>query len=319
MLRYLSPDAEVRKALEDVPRPQLLFNYLGQLDAMVSGSSLFAFAGEPIGESRGQENRRSHLVDVVARVAGGRLSVQWRYSRQFHDTATISAVASRYAETLRELVDHCIAQPTINRTPSDFALADLDQASLDQLTSRFPTLTDVYPLTPMQQLFFSMDGVEASPGFEQWEFLLEGELDAERLRDAWQQVVGRHSILRTAFVQVGAARPHQVVLDRVDMPWHVEDWRACTETEQDDRLHEFLAADHRLAFDLAAPPLMRIALLRTGETEHRMIWSTHHLLVDGWSWPLIFSELSTLYAGAARPELDPACPYQPIRSVASAA
>ena len=46
---------------------------------------------------------------------------------------------------------------------------------------------------------------------------------------------------------------------------------------------------------------MRIALLRTGETEHRLIWSTHHLLVDGWSWPLIFSELSALYAvGAAR-------------------
>jgi len=54
---------------------------------------------------------------------------------------------------------------------------------------------------------------------------------------------------------------------------------------------------------------MRIALLRTGEAEHRMIWSTHHLLVDGWSWPLIFSELSALYAGAA-PDLDPACPYR---------
>ncbi len=98
------------------------------------------------------------------------------------------------------------------------------------LTARFPTLTDVYPLTPMQQLFFSMDGVEVSPGFEQWEFLIEGPLDAGRLRDAWRQVVARHPILRTAFAEVGASRPHQIVLDRVEMPWHEEDWR-----DRDDR------------------------------------------------------------------------------------
>jgi non-ribosomal peptide synthase protein (TIGR01720 family) len=314
VLRYLSPEAEVRKALEDVPRPQLLFNYVGQLDAMVSGSSLFTFAPEWTGPSRAEENRRTHLVEVIALVAHGRLKIGWRFSKYFHDAATISAVASRYVDSLRELVNHCITQPTINRTPSDFALADLDQPALDQLTNRFATLSDVYPLTPMQQLFFSMDGVEASPGFEQWEFLLEGQLDAERLRHAWQQVVARHSILRTAFVQVGAAKPHQVVLDRVDMPWHAEDWRGCAPEEQDDRLRDFLAADHQKPFDLGVPPLMRIALLRTGETEHRLIWSTHHLLVDGWSWPLIFSELSALYAGEAShvgsPELEAACPYR---------
>ena len=310
-LRYLSSDSGVRKAMDGVARPQLLFTYRGSLDATVCGSSLFKFAAESAGPSRADENRRSHLLDVIAHVTEGRLKVQWKYSARFHDAATISTVAGRYLDVLRELVDHCVAQPTINRTPSDFALADLDQAALDALTGRFPTLTDVYPLTPMQQLFFSMDGVEVSPGFEQWEFLIEGPLDAGRLRDAWQGVVARHPILRTAFAEAGAARPHQIVLDRVEMPWRVEDWRDRTRDEQDQLLREFLAADHRRAFDLAVPPLMRIALLRTGEAEHRLIWSTHHLLVDGWSWPLIFSELSALYsseAGAAG--LDPACAYR---------
>ena len=214
-------------------------------------------------------------------------------------------------EALHELVEHCVAQPTINRTPSDFVLADLDQPALDLLTARFPTLTDVYPLTPMQQLFFSMDGVDVSPGFEQWEFLIEGPLDADRLRQAWQQVVARHPILRTAFAEVGTARAQQIVLDHVEMPWHAEDWRDRSQDQQDQLLREFLAADHRRSFDLGAPPLMRIALLRTAENEHRLIWSTHHLLVDGWSWPLIFSELSALYApepGAGA--LAPACSYR---------
>jgi len=310
-LRYLSSDADVRTALERVPRADLLFKYSGSLDAIMSGSALFKFAAESAGPWRAEENQRSHRLEVVALVADGRLKVQWRYSKHVHEAATISTVAGRYVEALRELVEHCVTQPAANRTPSDFALADLDQATLDVLTARFPTLTDVYPLTPMQQLFFSMDGVEVSPGFEQWEFLIEGPLDAGRLRDAWRQVVARHPILRTAFAEVGAARPHQVVLDRVEMPWHEEDWSDRTTAQQDELLREFLAADHQRAFDLGKPPLMRIALMRTGHAEHRLIWSTHHLLVDGWSWPLIFSELSALYTAPATAQgLGPACAYR---------
>jgi hypothetical protein len=271
---------------------------------------LFGFAAESTGPWHAAENRRTHLLEVLALVTDGRLKIQWNYSTAFHDAATISAVASRYAEALRELVDHCLAQPKVNRTPSDFPMAELDQQAIDLLAGRYAVLGDVYPLTPMQQLFFSMDGVEASPGFEQWEFLLEGRLDAERLREAWQHVAARHPILRTAFVQVGAARPHQVVLDRVDVPWHVEDWRDRTPDDQERLLRDFLAADHRRPFDLTAPPLMRVALLRTGDTTHRLIWSTHHLLVDGWSWPRIFSELSAIYESGNGATLGPACAYR---------
>ncbi len=308
-LRYLSPDADVRRTLERTPRPQVLFNYLGQLDAIVSGSSLFRLSADSTGAWHATENRRSHLLDVLAFVTDGRLKVRWTYSRHFHDAATISTLAGRYTEALRELISYCMTRSSAVRTPADFPLASVTQPELDELTARFPSLRDVYPLSTIQQLFYSMEGVEPSPGIEQWEFLLDGPLDVLRFAGAWKRVVARHPILRTAFVQAGASKPHQVVLEDVDLPWQDCDWRDEGADEQAKRLRDLLDDERRRGFDLAQPPLMRLTLARTGEAQYRLIWTTHHLLVDGWSWPLIFSELSALYADpdAALPQV---CGYR---------
>ena len=94
-LRYLSADADVRAALANRPPAELLFTYAGSLDAVVPGKPLFTFASESAGPWRADEDRRSHLLEVTALVAEGRLKAQWRYSTCFHDAATISTVAGR--------------------------------------------------------------------------------------------------------------------------------------------------------------------------------------------------------------------------------
>ncbi len=246
----------------------------------------------------------------MALVAAGRFKVQWRYSSAFHDTSTVSALASRYLEALRDVAAHSEAQSTIRSIRSPFELADLDQVATEQLGRRYPTLTDVYPLTPLQEISFSMDGIEGAPAFEQWEVALEGSLDGPRLRDAWEHVVARHPILRSAFVHVGAMRTRQVVLERVDVPWRAEDWRGCTREEIDGLLREFLAVDRARSFDLGAPPLVRASLLRTGETTHRLILSVHHLIADSSSRPRILSELAALYDTGLAALRAPACAYR---------
>ena len=296
VLRYLSPNPDVRRLLDRRPRPQVLFNYLGQLDAIAAGSSLFRLTAEPSGPWHAAQNQRSHLLEVLAQVIDGRLKVQWTYSRNFHDAPTISALAARYLESLRELVSYCVTRSSAVRTPADFPLAGITQPELSELIARYPSLRDVYPLSTIQQLFYSMEGVEEAPGIEQWEFLLEGPLDVRRLRTAWKRVLARHPILRTAFVQLGGSKPYQVVLEDLDLPWQERDWRDCGPDEQASRLRELLEEERRQGFDLEQPPLVRLTLARTGDARYRLIWTTHRLLVDGWSWPLIFSELSALYA-----------------------
>ena len=76
-LRYLSQDSKVRESLEAIPRPQLRFHYVGESDAIPPGSSLFSVAAESGGPCRGGDNRRSHLLEVVAFIRDGRVKLQW--------------------------------------------------------------------------------------------------------------------------------------------------------------------------------------------------------------------------------------------------
>ncbi|HEV2145983.1 MAG TPA: amino acid adenylation domain-containing protein, partial [Longimicrobiaceae bacterium] len=158
-------------------------------------------------------------------------------------------------------------------------------------------IEDVYPLSPMQEgmLFHSLyEGPGTYVG--QFGFTLEGELDGEAFARAWQAVVDRHPALRAAFSWEKVEKPLQVVRRRVTLPVHREDWRALPASEQEARFASYLAADRARGFDPAKPPLMRLALLRTGERQHRLVWTHHHLLLDGWSVGLVYRDVLALYA-----------------------
>src|SRR5262249_31083270 len=124
---------------------------------------------------------------------------------------------------------------------------------------------------------------------------LRGELDICMFQRAWEQVVERHAALRTAFVWEGLKAPVQAVQQRVHLPLEQHDWRDLPPAEQDARLASYLADDRRRGFDLAAAPLMRLALFRMAADAYSFLWSQHHLLLDGWSVALVLNEVLACY------------------------
>ncbi len=158
-----------------------------------------------------------------------------------------------------------------------------------------------YPLSPLQQgmLFHTLEAPTSGVYFEQSRWTLEGPLDAAALRRAWQRVADRHPVLRTTFVWQGVKEPVQVVQRAVTVPFEAQDWRGLDPATQAKRLTEYLAADRARGFDLARGPLLRLALLCTGEERHVLVWSHHHLLLDGWSVPLLLAEVFAFYAAFA--------------------
>jgi len=125
-------------------------------------------------------------------------------------------------------------------------------------------------------------------------------------------VLARHTILRTAFVDGIAAEPLQVVLRSATLPWAEHDWRALPVNAQTAKLDGLLKADAERGFDLATPPMMRVDLCRTSDDAWRLVWSTHHLCIDGWSWPVVFRDISRAYAAfanAREPGDAPAIPF----------
>ena len=175
-------------------------------------------------------------------------------------------------------------------------------------------IENIYPLSPMQQgmLFHSLMAPESGVYVEQLTARLTGPLNVDAFRKAWQALVDRHSIFRTAFVWEGVEEPLQVVYRKLGLPVQVEDWRSLGPEEQERRVADFLDAERHSGFDLGKAPLLRVHLLRLGDEDYRFVWTFHHILLDGWSFPIVLKELFMLYEGFSRgmtPRLPPARPY----------
>nr|QEO74128.1 condensation domain-containing protein [uncultured bacterium] len=167
--------------------------------------------------------------------------------------------------------------------------------------------SDIYPLSPGQQgmlMVLLLSGPESGVYFDQSVVTLKGELDAALWHRAWQRVVDRHSSLRTLFVWEGCPQPLQEVRRQAELPWTELDWSGLPEPERAARLVDFLGEDRARGFDLGSPPLMRLSLIRWDDESWKMIWSFHHLIVDGWSLSRVFGEVVACYV-AFREDREP--------------
>ncbi|CAG2160773.1 non-ribosomal peptide synthetase [Cupriavidus numazuensis] len=292
VLRYLS---ETGRVLEQGAAPQVTFNYLGQIDPAAEGG--WQLAPESSGAQRAPDSQRRTWLEVVAVVQQGRLGMRWTYSTAIHDEATVTGLAARFMQELRALIVLC-SGGAHGATPSDFPLAALSQAQLDALPLPLAHVADLYPLSPMQQgmLFHSLYAPADGAYVNQLRADVDG-LDVERFRAAWAGAIARHDVLRTGFVPGDAAL--QWVATRADVPLTVLDWQ--DRADAADALDAYAQADAQRGFDLATPPLMRLTLVRTAPRTHHLIWTRHHLLLDGWSTSRLLGEVLRSLAGESLP------------------
>src|SRR6185312_2161214 len=199
VLRYLSATLEESRAWNISCQPQVIFNYLGQLDQTGLLADLLKLTNEPSGQDESPRGERSHLLDINGSVIEGVMQFDWTYSTQLYRPTTIEALATGYLNKLRALIEHCLQPGIGGYTPSDFPLASLTQQDLDALLSGHRDIEDIYPLSPMQQgmLFHSLYDREIDVYFRQASWNLHGNLNVAAFEQAWQQVIARHTILRT--------------------------------------------------------------------------------------------------------------------------
>ena len=201
------------------------------------------------------------------------------------------------------------------RSPSDLPLLGLTQGEIERLEREYPQIEDILPLAPLQEglLFHALYDAQSPDVYTvQLELGLEGALDSAALRAAGQALLDRHASLRADFQHEGLSRPVQVIVPRVEVPWRSLDLSLLDAAERARRLAAFLAQDRGERFDLRSPPLLRFALIRLSAEEHRLVLTNHHILLDGWSMPVLVRELLTLYAqhGDAAGVLPRVTPYR---------
>ena len=313
LLRYLRGDANLVERLRGQEQAEVRFNYLGQFDQQLGGTR-FNIAPESSGPVVSVREQMPYLLEVNGRIAGGRLELSWRYSENALTREAVLALAADYSNELRELLRHC-REAANAPAPSDFPLARLGRKAVDTLVAEYGPIEDIYPLSPLQEglLFRTLQGPQSDDYFLHLSCRLEGKLDTDAFARSWREVVARHTILRTAFAWDGLTEPLQVVKREVELPWEEEDWRSLSGVEQRARLDEYLRKNRGRGFDLTQPPLLRLALFRLAEETHQLVWSSHHIALDGWSYPVVINEVLSCYDALARgeePHLPPTRPYR---------
>ncbi|MFJ9643025.1 amino acid adenylation domain-containing protein [Streptomyces sp. NPDC101206] len=199
-------------------------------------------------------------------------------------------------------------------TAPEFAVAEHDLVRLRRDASDPDGITKVFPLTDMQKgmLFHCILDPDSGVYVEQLLYTLDGELDVDAFRRAWQQVARRHEILRTRIVTSGLADPLHTVQADAEPQWTVLDWSGHDPDTLEAELGEWLTADQRQGFVLERAPLFRLAVIRTGPTRHRLVMTYHHLVLDIWSLFVLLRDAVEIYRAErdhTAPVLPPARPF----------
>ena len=294
LLRYLSGDPVIESRLATQPFTSVIFNYLGVLSHDLESASVFSRI-EPLPHARSESARRPALLEINCFITGGKLLVEWRYSRRVHERQTIESLADALVDSVRGFVRGASISDSSALDPSGFRLSKLTAEELRGLRRRRPDLEDAYPLSHTQSgiLYHCIRDPHPAIYVQQSRLRIDGDLDQESFHSAWRELASRHAAFRKTFEWDRLSEPVQVVHAQADLDWTTLDWSHIDEENQP--FEELLKEDRNRGFDLSRAPLMRFRLIKTSPRSHQLIWTRHHLTFDGWSVPIILEELIRLY------------------------
>lgn len=273
----------------------LIFNYLGQWDAGKEAHKYFNFGYHSKGNEIDTRSKHSHALSIESRVQDGVLSFTFTYSNEYNKD-TIVKIANAYKDHLLTLINHCNNISNYGHTPSDFELVKISQGHIDSLFNQ-RNVQDLYPIVPIQSglIFQNQLNPDSDAYFVQGIFEVDDLPNVQNLKEAWQRILERYECLRSYFSYKALSSPLQIILKSLDLLWREIDISHLTEPEQERVLEDTIVQEREEGFDIQSAPLLRFNLLKRSQNSYYLIWNQHHLLTDGWSMPIILSEVTKIY------------------------
>ncbi|MDO9025799.1 non-ribosomal peptide synthetase, partial [Zwartia sp.] len=301
ILRYLDPASELANGQH--AQAEIGFNYLGRFETKAaSDPTQWQMTDDGLIGAEDDVNRpRLHLLDINAVINNnGALSFNFSYCADAYDTASIDALTRIFKQTLLKTAEHCAYTPLACRyTPSDFSWLSarhaVTQQQLNLVAQLHPNFSDLVTLTPLQQGlgFESLALVQGKqdPYHVHLMLTFEGNFNLEAMRAAWVELVSRHEVLRLVMAPTADLPGLGVILAQ-----DASDFRTCALTgTKAERLHALKQLDFDDPFDLEKGPLIRVTYCPLGNDEHALLVANHHLILDGWSLPILMGDLADAY------------------------
>ncbi|WP_268640979.1 condensation domain-containing protein, partial [Paenibacillus chitinolyticus] len=277
--------------------PTLLFNYMGQMDAEAKGKKINFLSSS---KGLADENKMLSELFINGVISEGKLSFAFRYNRGLFSNDTIQRFAEVYKGCIQSTLTYCMQVEESVPTPSDYHAADLTRADLSviqQAVGGSSQVERIYGLTSLQKgmLYHSIAEPESTAYRNQNIFIGQGYADEHMVKQALKLLVMRHEVLRTAIIHKNISIPKQVVIRGREVEYERTDLTGVEPSVQAKQVEAIAQDQIQRGFDLEHDPLLRVHHVVLARDRYQLIWSFHHILLDGWSLPIIYGDFNRIY------------------------
>lgn len=294
MLRYMGDEKYAQIKYE----PQIGFNYLGQIDHEVK-NDLFGLSNYSFGSPVDIESTRPYVFDFSLKIVSGRLQIKLNYNKLQIDSDEAKKLFEQYCKCLERIVEYCNGKEEQEVTQSDLGDMTLSDDELQEIMN----ITEgkarkVYPLSHTQEgmIFHNLlEQQNTSTYFQQVSFDLCGKVDPSLVKTALEAICNKHDALRTKVIYKGLQSTKQVVVTEPCVDYCEIDMTHLPIDQQNDWLDSYLEDDRNKGFVIDGGNLTRISLICFDHDEYRIVWSFHHLLMDGWCIGLLIKDFFNMY------------------------
>ncbi|MFC8148507.1 bacitracin non-ribosomal peptide synthetase BacC [Bacillus paralicheniformis] len=293
LLKYMAEDPD----FINEEKARISFNYLGEIDADMNRGE-FSGSSFSEGESIGGKIARSHSIEINAIVMNHELVIHTTFNQMEYEKDTISQLNHQLKERLEQIIKHCTQQTESERTPSDYGDTNISLAELEEIKGKYRSAIEkIYPLANMQKgmLFHAIEDHTSDAYFQQTVMDIEGYVDPAILEASFNDIMKRHEILRASYEYEIVEEPRQIIIENRSIDFTYFNIAKSSAQQQEMFIERLLNEDRKKGFDLSRDVLMRAYLLKTAERSYRLVWSHHHILLDGWCLGIIMRELFVIY------------------------
>ncbi|MEC0600840.1 amino acid adenylation domain-containing protein, partial [Bacillus spizizenii] len=301
ILRYLTKPSHNNECQFSL-KPDIGFNYLGELTQ--SDKTIFRHSELSSGTSISPSNKKLNAIEINGFIINGQLKVEFNYSTKEFKQDTIKKLTEGYIEQLIQIIQHCEKKCIPEKTPSDFGDKDLSIEDLHHILSSGKEIEKIHSLTPMQNgmLYHALLDPYSAAYFEQLTFSIEGPLNVKKLNAAFNLLIEKYEVLRTAFFHEGISQFKQAVLRKRNINIHFEDISKIEDQEKIAYVENVKQKDRNLRFNLTNDCLIRVTVIKTNNNEYKLLFSFHHIIMDGWCMSLLMNDITDIYKSLDRGE-----------------
>lgn len=266
-------------------KPLISFNNLGRFhqNNELAAKEVIFFSEHDIQHNSYTE----HEVDIELLVVNEEQTIKIKYNRHF-----VREDFENYIQNnLLELLEAVTKLENSMYGPEDFPLVDVPEEELNQLLSKETGIVDIYELTALQKgmLYHSLFDSESSQYKVQLIFDIKGVLDVGKLKNAIRTAAGKHDILKTKLYSSRKGIFYQLLMSSMDIEIKYEEM-----TDHQAKLEKLLADQYKI-IDIENNRLNGFMIIKLAENEYQLIWTFHHIIMDGWSYSMVINDIFDSY------------------------